>query len=106
MSTIGSDLLARSSRRRTVVLALMALLLAFAASLAVLPSRAGAVVVTPTNFPLPGSNFQAGDGDEDNPTHAADATNPAPFPLTVDWQNYATGLGAAQVQNDPNALDS
>jgi hypothetical protein len=50
---------------------------------------AQAVVLTPTNFPLVGSNFQGGDGNQDHPTAPADVNNPAPFPATIDWQDLA-----------------
>lgn len=34
---------------------------------------ANAVVLSPTNFPLTGSNFQGGDGNQANPTALADS---------------------------------
>ena len=46
-----------------------------------------------TATPLPGSNFQGGDGDQ------------AATPLLDDWQNYWS-LGRVVVQDDPNANDS
>ncbi len=101
---IGSDsLVSRSARTRSFLLA--ASLLAALGVLSLFVARAEAVVVTPTNFPLPGSNFQGGDGNQANPTAPANGSNPAPYPANIDWQHLA-GLPGLVSVGDPNALDS
>ena len=102
---LGSvSLVALSARVRSLLVLLVALL-AMLGAVAVLAARADAVEVQPTNLPLPGSNFQGGDGNQANPTAAADATNPAPYPANIDWQHLA-GLPGLVHATDPNALDS
>ena len=59
----------------------------------VLAGAAQAVPLTPTDSPLPGSDFQGGDGDQD-------AEN-----LFRDWQSLVGQPGLVST-NDPNALDS
>ena len=58
---------------------------AFACALAMGVSTAGAVTLTPTNAPLPGSNFQGGDGNQANP--AGDVSNPPDGVNDIDWQS-------------------
>ena len=102
---LGSvSLVALSARVRSLSILVVALL-AMLGFLTVLAARADAIVVQPTNFPLPGSNFQGGDGNQANPTAAANATNPAPYPANVDWQHLA-GLPGLVHAADPNALDT
>ncbi len=92
---IGSDsLVSRSASPRSfpraaaLLTAVVALLLCGA-----LAGAAHAVPLTPTDAPLPGSNFQGGDGDQD-------AEN-----LLRDWQSLVGQPGLVST-NDPNALDS
>jgi uncharacterized repeat protein (TIGR01451 family) len=75
-----------------VVLALA--LMAFAGT-------ASAVTLTPTGSPLPGSNFQGGDGNQDDP--GADVSNPPDGVTDIDWQSVGS---SAITSNDFNALDS
>jgi hypothetical protein len=60
---------------------------------ALVPSTAGAVVLAPTAAPLPGSNFQGGDGDQ---------LDSAP---NIDWQSLAGNPNLVSV-NDPNTNDT
>src|SRR5918998_1444575 len=83
MSYLGT----RFARSRSLTLA--AVLLSALGVLAVFVARAEALPLPATNFPLPGSNFQGGDGNQANPPAPAGATNPAPFPATYDWQHVA-----------------
>jgi uncharacterized repeat protein (TIGR01451 family) len=71
-----------------VLTGLLALLLC-----GVLAGAAQAVPLTPTDNPLPGSNFQGGDGDQ----KAEGAFD--------DWETLVGSMGLVST-NDPNALDS
>src|SRR5215216_1231269 len=100
----GSDsLVSRSARTRSLLL--IAALLAALSVLSLFVAKAEAIVVSPTNFPLPGSSFQGGDGNQTNPTAPMDANNPAPFPANIDWQQLALSPSLVSV-GDPNAQDS
>src|SRR5918995_608217 len=77
-----------AARGRHVLIGVVALFatLAFAAS-------ASAIPLTPTSAPLPGSDFQGGDG------------NQTATPLLRDWQSLVGQPGLVAV-SDPNALDT
>ena len=101
---LGSvSLVAPSARVRSLFILVVALL-AMLGVLTVLAARADAVEVQPTNFPLPGSDFEGGDGNQANPTAGA-KPNPAPYPANVDWQHLAGFPGLVHAA-DPNALDT
>src|SRR5438552_334915 len=86
----------------TRTLGRLCLLLAILATgLLALASSAFAVTLTPTNSPLAGSNFQGGDGNQDDP--AGDVSNPPDGVGDVDWQSIA---GSVISSPDPSALDS
>ena len=80
--------------------------LAAALVIAALPAAAQAVVLSPTHFPLTGSNFQGGDGNQATPTAPADASNPAPFPTTIDWQALAANPGLETLNDPTGAADN
>ncbi|HEX4717627.1 MAG TPA: hypothetical protein VH300_03790, partial [Thermoleophilaceae bacterium] len=65
-------------------------------------STAGAVTLTPTTAPLPGSNFQGGDGNEDNP--AGDLSNPPDGVNDIDWQAISSTPGAIDAVNPDMAF--
>ncbi|HKH17342.1 MAG TPA: SdrD B-like domain-containing protein [Solirubrobacteraceae bacterium] len=80
--------LARTRGRHGALIALLAVLLCGA-----LAGVAQAVPLVPTDAPLPGSDFQGGDGNQD-------ATA-----LLRDWQSIAGSPGLVSA-DDPNALDT
>ena len=86
-----ADSQTKSYRRRP--LGLLAVLVALVAA-CVFSASASAVVLTPTNSPLAGSNFQGGDGDQADPDGAGALT---------DWQNYA---GSVTTSVDDSTFDS
>ena len=89
---IGADsVVSRSARTRSFLL--VAALLTALGVLSLSVARAEAVVVTPTSSPLPGSDFQGGDG------------NQAATPLLRDWQSLVGQPGLVTI-NDPDATDS
>ena len=96
-----SHQLSRLARGRSLTLA--ATMVAAIGILSFFVAQAQAVPLPATNFPLPGSNFQGGDGNQANPTAGADATNPAPFPANVDWQSV---VGSTTPFPDPNLNDT
>ena len=61
----------------------------------------GVPILTSTSNPLPGSNFQGGDGNEDD-WHALNAANAA-IPAYDDWQTFAGDMGL--VVSDPSNPD-
>ena len=83
----------RPRNSHTKVSAILAAMVALVAACA-FSASASAVVLTPTNSPLPGSTFQGGDGNQADPDGAG--------PLR-DWQNIA---GSVTTATDNNALDS
>src|SRR4051812_6757922 len=60
-----------------------------------------AFALTPTNAPLAGSNFQGGDGNQDNPV--GDVSSPTDGVSDIDWQALA---GSIPTTIDNNAVDS
>src|SRR4051812_2008633 len=60
-----------------------------------------AFALTPSNAPLAGSNFQGGDGNQDNPV--GDVSSPADGVGDIDWQALA---GSIPTTIDNNAVDS
>src|SRR5215210_4711469 len=86
-----ADSQTKSYRRRP--LGLLAVLVALVAA-CVFSASASAVVLTPTNSPLPGSNFQGGDGNQADPDGAS--------PL-VDWENVAGSVASVP---DDNVADT
>ena len=87
----SDSLVSRSARTRSFLV--VAALLTALGVLSLFVARAEAVVVTPTSSPLPGSDFQGGDG---NQTATA---------LLRDWQSLVGQPGLVTI-NDPNAQDT
>src|SRR4051812_16813084 len=63
---------------------------------------AAAVTLSPTNSPLPGSNFQGGDGNQTNPS--GDVSSPADGIADIDWQSIPNTPGGADVINPDKAF--
>jgi hypothetical protein len=76
---------------------------AFAFVLAFSAGSAFAVTLTPTDAPLAGSNFQGGDGNQDNP--GADVSVPPDGVSDIDWQDVA-GSNDLATAIDPNDQDN
>jgi uncharacterized repeat protein (TIGR01451 family) len=70
--------------------------------LAVGASPSFAVTLTPTDAPLPGSNFQGGDGNQDNP--AGDVSSPADGVNDIDWQSLSSTPGNVDSTNPDMAF--
>src|SRR3954454_4169705 len=85
------------SRIRRVRIA--ALLAVTVVAMFMLAGTASAVTLTPTSCPLPGSNFQGGDGNQQNESAKCPTANDPSAPF-IDWQ----GVAADSRTLDFNAL--
>src|SRR4051812_37014586 len=90
--------LANRTRRLAICLSIAGA--ACVLALALGASTAFAVTLTSTTAPLAGSNFQGGDGNEDNP--GADKSTPPDGVTDIDWQSRTNASAAI----DDNTFDT